>query len=245
MRIKIAALLFCICASEYTLGQALGIVNLPNIQTDRPDKTECAFLVPAKHIQFESGIAREWNNGIGTTILPTLLTRYALNQFIELRCETFHRVSKNATVSLPTAIGFKAMIAKEKGPWPAATFIGHMNIPTVESTKRFIMPSVKFCLQHNLSNIFSLNYNLGMEYDGFIPSPIYLYTVSTGITFTDKVGGFVEAYGNKGYQIKWDHKFDAGLTYLLKKNVQLDCSAGIGLYNNSFISAGYSVRLPR
>ena len=37
--------------------------NLPAIQLDRPDQTECPFIVPAKYFQFENGFNVEKING--------------------------------------------------------------------------------------------------------------------------------------------------------------------------------------
>ena len=45
-----------------------------------------------------------------------------------------------------------------------------------------------------------------------------------------------------------DHRFDAGLTYLINHNSQLDISGGFGITPNApkyFLSAGYSIDLKR
>ena len=60
----------------------------------------------------------------------------------------------------------------------------------------------------------------------------------------DKVGIYVEGYGEKGYQDLYILNADAGITYLLKENIQLDFSFGSGEYMNYF-ATGVSWRIDR
>lgn len=58
---------------------------------------------------------------------------------------------------------------------------------------------------------------------------------------------FIESYGYMPENSKPDHRADAGLTFLLADNFQLDASGGIGLTKYSpdyFISFGFSWRIP-
>jgi hypothetical protein len=57
------------------------------IETDRPDQTEAATLVPVGGIQLEAGVAG-WTSGDATVTgytLPTALLRYGLHERFELR----------------------------------------------------------------------------------------------------------------------------------------------------------------
>jgi len=59
------------------------------------------------------------------------------------------------------------------------------------------------------------------------------------------LGSFAELYGFFPEHSDWDHRFDAGLTYLVNRNIQLDASGGFGITENApdyFISAGVSFR---
>jgi len=51
-------------------------------------------------------------------------------------------------------------------------------------------------MQHTLSKRFTLGYNLGYEWDGESSNPNFIYTLTTGITITEKLGGYVEVFGN-------------------------------------------------
>jgi len=69
-----------------------------------------------------------------------------------------------------------------------------------------------------------------------------------GISHGEKLGSYWEIYGWKmAWQEKKDVRADAGLTYLVKPNLQLDFSGGIGISDISpdfFINLGFSWRIP-
>jgi hypothetical protein len=58
---------------------------------------------------------------------------------------------------------------------------------------------------------------------------------------------FVESYGLLLEEGDSEHLFDAGFTFLVLPNLQLDVSGGVGLNNNAmdnFLSFGLTYRLP-
>ena len=79
---------------RYLIGIALffgitesifGQVLFP-IQTDRPDQTECPFIVPKNHIQIESGFNFEKvNENEKNYLYPTILWKYGVNEKFEIR----------------------------------------------------------------------------------------------------------------------------------------------------------------
>lgn len=100
-------------------------------------------------------------------------------------------------------------------------------------------------MQHTINEKQSLSYNLGAEWNGLSNNPTYIYTLTTGYSFTDKMGAYLELYGFLVQFEKPDHRFDAGLTYLITPNHQLDVSGGIGFSKDSpdfYIALGYSFR---
>jgi hypothetical protein len=61
---------------------------------------------------------------------------------------------------------------------------------------------------------------------------------------TKKLGTFLETYGEVVDFNDWISNFDAGLTYLIKENMQLDFSFGLGLnHKMNFFSMGYSMNI--
>ncbi|MFO7620034.1 MAG: hypothetical protein R6W81_02050, partial [Bacteroidales bacterium] len=76
----------------------------------------------------------------------------------------------------------------------------------------------------------------------------FYYSFVLGITATEKLGLFTEFYGLMREPGERMHLFDAGFTFLVLHNLQLDISGGIGLNKlafDSFISFGFTYRLPR
>ena len=75
---------------------------------------------------------------------------------------------------------------------------------------------------------------------------IYLYTAAAGYSFTDKLGAFLEAYGNFSKAFQPVYLGDAGLTYLVSDFVQLDISGGrkfSGTDSFWFVGTGISFRI--
>jgi hypothetical protein len=223
------------------------------IATDRPDQTESPFLTPPGFIQAEIGLTQEKVAAkTYNTQLPTILWKYGVNKNVELRLITETNNVKLGNQSnfglVPVTVGIKAKISEEQGIWPECAFIGHIEIPTAAAKDfkaTYYAPSFRFNFQHSLSSSWSFSYNLGSQWDGETAEPQFLYTIATGSTITQKIGFYVELYGFAPQKAKADHRFDAGLTYLVNNNAQIDVSAGFGISKNSpkhFIGCGYSFR---
>ncbi|MFM2370048.1 MAG: hypothetical protein RL619_2369 [Bacteroidota bacterium] len=224
-----------------------------SIQTDRPDQTECPFITPKNYFQIENGFIYEKNNTNSIKIVvPTVLTRFGINDHLELRLITEYVIYRNNFEKIsgfnPIMIGFKTRLLEEKGIIPVTSFIAHILIPKVASKNfktTFYTPEFRFTMQHTISDKQLLSYNLGAEWNGETAEPTFVYTLTTGYSITKKIGGYVELYGFVPQIEKPDHRFNAGLTYLFNSNHQLDISGGIGLSKLSpkyFVALGYSIR---
>lgn len=234
------------------------------ISTDRPDQTEASNLVPKNFLQVETGAfyeSLEVNNlkNKATTFNTTLL-RYGLLDNLELRVgfdfteihSEFVGIKLDDKLSgfSPLLLGVKIGVTEEIGLLPEIAFIGHIKLPLLAShdfKTKSTGADFRFLFEHTLSEKSSLGYNLGMAWDGDITTAIYIYTLAYGYSFTDKIGGFVEIYGDVYEDSNFDHLWDAGFTYLLNDNIQLDISGGTGITKNTqdlFLSAGISFRIP-
>jgi hypothetical protein len=227
--------------------------DLPSIQTDRPDQTECPFITPRHYFQFENGFSFEQNNkNLKAFAAPTVLTRYGINNYFELRLITEYSIIKENSKTLsginPILIGFKIKLLEEKGLIPTTSLIAHIGFPKVASPEyiaSYYYPEFRFTIQHTISEKQSLSYNLGAEWDGDNPKPTFIYTLTTGYTLTEKIGAYLEFYGFVSQIGNADHRFDLGFTFLSNPNHQLDFSGGFGLSKTSpdyFLSLGYSFR---
>ena len=227
--------------------------NLPSIQLDRPDQTECPFITPPKYIQNENGFTVEnFENNHRHFNYPSMLWKYGVNEKLEVRLIT-ELVSLKSSMNsnsglLPVTIGFKTALFEEKGLIPKTSFIGHIatsRIGSKELHTNLIAPAFRFTMQHTLTRKIMLAYNLGAEWNGDNSQHNYIYTLTTGFTLTDKIGCYTELYGFISAHNQADHRCDGGFTYLINNDVIVDVSGGIGLTNQAhknYISLGFSYR---
>ncbi|MGL4956098.1 MAG: transporter [Bacteroidales bacterium] len=227
--------------------------NLPPIQADRPDQTESPFITPAKYLQIEHGFTIENRaKNQKTFSYPSTLFKYGVNQLFELRLITDLITEKNnhntSTGFIPLTFGFKAVLFEEKGILPKTSFLGHItsaNIGSKAFRANHTAPSLKLSMQHTLSEKVSLAYNVGADWNGENASPAFLYTLSTGISLTEKLACYVELYGFVHSFNMPDHRCDFGLSYLINNNLITDISSGFGLTKyapTNYISIGLSYR---
>jgi len=224
------------------------------IQTDRPDQTETPFTVPRNHFQVENGFSFEKTDNSNKSFTePSSLFKYGLNDHFEVGFVLeLATIKSDRTISgiNPVTVRFKDKIADEKGVLPTISFIGYLTIPTIATENfkaSYLAPAFRFTMQHTLSEKFSLGYNLGAEWDGESPLPVFIYTVETGYSITGKIGAYVEFYGFASRESLADHRFDCGLSYLLRPNILLDISGGVGITDSApdyFVAFGFSFRLP-
>ncbi|WP_231567347.1 transporter [Lacinutrix sp. Hel_I_90] len=149
----------------------------------------------------------------------------------------------------PLLLGFKVSIAEERGIIPEIGFLGHLNLPF--SVKKDLRPEntgvdFRFSFAHTLNEKSSLSYNLGAAWENDSPEAAYLYTLAYGYSLSDTWGAYVELYGDFPENNKANHLWDAGITYLLSNNVQLDATVGSSITKGQdlLLSAGVSFRLP-
>ncbi len=223
------------------------------IQLDRPDQTECPFIVPKGYIQVENGFTFEKiDNNTKTINFPTALWKYGVNEKFELRLITETAYTKQNTETniglMPITVGFKSSLCEEKGLMPKTSFIGHLTTSNVGSKTfhtAFVAPSFRFTMQHTLTEKVALAYNIGAEWDGENATPTYIYTLTTGVSLTNRLGAYAELYGFIGTKSSTNHRADGGFTYLVSNNFMVDISGGVGLTNNApkqYVSLGVSYR---
>ena len=234
----------------------------PEIVTDRPDQTEAPVLVPRGAVQVETGFVyendREQNVNTTNYTYNTTLIKYGINENFEFRFISEYLgeqtlieetpVKRSVKGLSPLAFGFKVKLADERGFWPQAALIGHINIKSgaKEFAPDYTAADFRFTFAHTLSDKFSLSYNLGAEWNGETPEADFLYTLSLGYAITKRMAAYIETYSFFPETSKADNRADAGITYKFTPVVQWDVSGGIGLCSNApdyFLSTGISFRL--
>lgn len=247
MKTKILFILLIVSTSIYSQ-------TTEPIQADRPDQTETPAIVPEGMFQVETGFTFQKNDANSKSFtLPSTLWKYGVNENFELRLiiefsseETNNEILNGLS---PIYVGFKVKLADEKGIIPKTSFIGHISLPNMASTKfktEYFAPEFRFVMQHTLSEKFSLSYNLGAEWDGFSAEPTFIYTNAIGYSISDKLGSYFEIFGFIPQNTKSNHSVDGGITYLISNNFMVDLSSGFGISKNApdyYWALGFSFRI--
>jgi hypothetical protein len=231
--------------------------------TDRPDATESPTAMPKGFLQVETGAFYESYEDneikLENYTYNTTLVRYGLLKNLELRFgwdfvegktkvngTTLNDVASGLN---PLLLGFKTTIAQENGLMPEIGFLGHLYLPfSAGSDYKPETTGVdfRFSFAHTLSEKSNIAYNLGAAWRDDSPEAAYLYTVAYGYSITDKLSAYAELYGDYPENSKANHLWDAGFTYLISNNVQLDATVGSSITKGQdlLLSTGVSFRIP-
>ncbi|WP_299883932.1 transporter [uncultured Lacinutrix sp.] len=214
--------------------------------TDRPDATEASSTVGKGVLQIETGGIYDSfeENKVKTEnyTYNTTLVRYGILDNMELRVgwdftEGQTKLNGNTLDDVtsgfsPLLLGVKIDIAEEKGAMPEIALIGHVfPIFTASSDYRPESTGIdfRFSLSHTLSEKSSIGYNLGGQWGDDSAEAAAVYTVAYGYSITDAFGFYAELYGDLPEDNKANHYWDAGLTYLVTNDLQLDIYAGTSI----------------
>lgn len=232
--------------------------QVEKIDTDRPDQTESAVLVPKKWFQFEFGIGKQVNSpGSHEFQHPTLLSKYGISKRIELRLITTattnsyfddQHIKQHETGLEPVEVGAKVSLWEEKKMLPKASLIFHFAIPKFASKKFRVekpAPNFRFTFQNSITENIAIGYNLGAEWDGFNKEAAWLYTFAPGFTIGKKWYAYVEAFGFMSKLNPPEHSLDGGIAYYVTPDLKLDLSSGFGVSPAApdwYVAFGWSVR---
>jgi len=234
--------------------------QIEKIDTDRPDQTESAFIVPRKYVQIEAGfISEKQNIYFRNFTAPTILSKYGLSKKTELRLITQYEGSDSklyivdeTSITTPLQLGFKTALWEEKGLLPKTSFIFHTALQNIEysgingsTTTKEIACNYRLTLQNTITKNIALGYNIGMEWERMSETPAYVYTIATGLNLGKKWYTYVEAFGAVVKNEAPDNSLDAGIAYYVSDNFKLDISGGVGISENAppnYFAFGVSFR---
>jgi len=222
------------------------------IITDRPDQTESSTSIPWKSIQIEAGLQLSNSKDFGISekefVFPTVLFRYGVFRRIELRMVNQLERVKNESLNYSTTgfsdieLGVKFQILKKEDINTQIAFLTHLVIPSAKegiSNDKFGMVN-KIAVSHNLSDNIGLGYNLGYDYFGTGKGNL-IYSAAVGWGLSDRFSVYAETFGAAGEFSDWIVNIDAGATFLIQNNLQLDFSFGTGLnHKMNYLSLGFS-----
>lgn len=235
------------------------------LATDRPDQTESAQVVPLNSFQIEIGFLFQkqshTENNVAienqNLILGSTLARYGLSESVELRfgAEYFSGRSKveNAESFLKGVrgvyIGSKYQFRKDQKLLTNAALLINFSLPHGNQMLRpeRLESGMAISLEQKLNSRFDLGLNFGFTDDSKINRFLYYYSASLGFSLNDRLGFFIEMYGDLNGHSDTIYNLDAGIKFLQKENIQIDFSAGTLLFNDQsewFGGIGFSLRLP-
>jgi len=228
-----------------------------SIVTDRPDQTESSSTIAKGSLQIESGLLWGFSdNGFSSASLrhlaaPSTLFRVGIINCIELRVfnqfESIKLSNRDFEASgfSDLELGTKIQLLKKDNINMEIALLSHAILPT--GSQYLSLEEVgtinKLCISHALTESIGLGYNVGYNYFGFGDGDL-TYSLALGFGINDKASVYIEPYGD--FTEFEDHvsNFDAGFTYLLKENFQVDFSFGTGInHTMNYLSAGFSWQL--
>ncbi|RPI18288.1 MAG: transporter [Ignavibacteriae bacterium] len=232
-------------------------------QMEPPETIEHSDLQSDVQVIYENA-ENNYNIKSSNIIHPSLLVRYGISDRTELQINlqflTEHTKELNETIQsydhnynigiAPVKTGLKFMFNDAKGLIPSSALLVNLSIPGLASSGLRLpqfAPEIIFTASHYMKN-FSLGYNTGLLWDGESSKPTNFYIMSLSYAPIDLISLFMESYGYYKSDTHADNRLDAGISFFLPGNLQVDLAAGIGLSEYSplnFIGAGLTYRLPK
>lgn len=243
--------------SGYTLFNPTPRELMRPMSTDRPDTTESPFTVDAGHVQLEMSFidyTHDRRDGVTTRTLAAapLLVKFGLTSSIDLQiggdpwtqteseddaAGTTDRVSGFGDTVLRLKINlFGNDDAEDFGGWTLAV-MPFVTLPTArdglgsdKAEGGIIVPAaLDLGDGWGLGLMAELDFVSDSDGDGYAYD--FLHTATIAYDFSEQVGAFIEYAGYLSLSDQEDYRayFDAGATYALTGDIQLDCGVRIGL----------------
>lgn len=223
------------------------------IVTDRPDQTESSSTVGKGNLQIESGLLLgfmgEESPSTRQLLIPTTLFRYGLTKGIELRLGSQFETLKTGETSVQGIsdihLGAKFQIFQKEDSRTEIAFVSHLVVPTgsPEVSSTHYATINRLAVSHELNEKLGFAYNLGYNYAG-TGSGDFTYSMVLAVGVNEKVGVYIEPYGEVVNMEDFLSNINGGFTYLLNENLQLDFSFGTGInHHMNYIAMGCSWKL--
>ena len=259
-----AAALSLLLALSMAPARAQPVPPVEDLVSDRPDATESALAVPAGTWQLEAGVSWE-ESGDGETLqVPASLLRGGLTERLELRLgwDGWLRHEAEGGETLEGAgdaeLGLKLELLAEGRGRPALALLAATSLPVGEGglTSHRADPSLLLALARDFGDRVGLGVNAGVawqtEEDALgdrHTSAAGRYSVAAGFALGDRLGAFVEVFGEQPIDAgDGQASVDGGFTWLVRPLLQIDLAGGVGIHGpapDRFLTAGIVVRWPR
>jgi hypothetical protein len=229
------------------LGYVLRAQQSGRIETDRPDQTECPFIVKQGYFQAEIGFNRANDAGSIQYLLPTSLLKIGIHPLVELRYTLLHEPGKGVSTE---SFGFKSHLFNERGALPRTAVIVqyHVNQDRRDQSELNPLPhsvgETILTFQNSLGGAWGIGYNFGAEYhsNGAVEG---IYRIAPNVNLGKQGYAYAEVFGRFPETQFTDTWMDGGLAYYLTDHVKTDISVGKSLRTHDawYIALGISFRM--
>ncbi len=238
------------------------------LESDRPDFTDSSTTVGYRRLQIESGYkytqAIDGDPTHNAHDLPELLVRYGLAERLELRVawdegmvfesrrdrNTGRLVAESGSTDLD--MGFKYALTQQDKWRPQSAIITAISAPvgSPELSSRQVDVLINYLYSWDFTKKLSLNCSTGSLWTAESGDHFSQFFQSASVEYelTEKLHVFNEWYVFLRRDFSDNRPqfyYDAGLTYLVTPNFQLDWEAGVGLNHAAdgfFTGCGLTIR---
>ncbi len=207
------------------------------ISADRPGALTGPHAMPYQKVQWETGLGYESEKGGPNTFtLNTSMLRFGLFKHAEIRVSTDFLLSndgqgnKSTFGIAPLTVGMKAQLNEGSGILPTVALLAQVQSPhigTKDQLPPHLAPSMYFLFDHEVTNRFSIGYNIGAEWDGENAIPTTFLGLGLYFGITDRWSAFLESYNRLNARIGNSNMTEFGITWLASRRVQLDLYADL------------------
>jgi len=223
------------------------------IITDRPNQTESSSTVEKGALQIESGFLvgfeGDHSNSIVQLLAPITLFRQGISNRFELRIVSQFeqiRFQEETTKGISDLeIGTKIQLYKKVQSRTQIAWLSHLRLPTGSDglTDKSFGTINKLSISHKINEFTAVGYNIGYNYFGIDRGDL-TYSAALGFSLNSHVSVYVEPYGMLSNFKESIVNFDAGFTYLVHDDLQLDFSFGTGVSDRmNYLSIGCSWKM--
>jgi hypothetical protein len=237
--------------SAYSLFKPTPRDHMRGLSTDRPDTTESPYTVDAGHFQVElSFVDFGWGDTDGvetrTTSVAPMLLKAGLTSRIDLAIglDPYTHARTDDGTAEATADGFGDVVVRLKanlwgndGGRSAFAVMPYVKVPTAsdelgndEWEGGVILPlSVALSEEWTMGMMAEFDFLRDGADDSYVVD--FVHSVTVGRPIVGELGGYIEYAGFYNLNADEDYRgyFDAGVTYGLSENVQLDAGVRVGL----------------
>lgn len=224
---------------------------LRDMSTDRPDKTESPYTVDAGHIQIETDLVaytRDKNDGVTTETLDVVpfnfkigLTnesdlQFVYGSFSRVRVDGPDGFRDNESGTGDLIIRYKRNIWGNDGGRTAFGVMPFVKIPTNsfadanDDVEGGIIVPLAIDLGHGMGLGMMTEVDFLRDGDGSGYAPTFINSATVSFELTKKLGLYTEVFVERGAEDGAETvvTLDAGLTYAVTDNLQLDTGINIG-----------------